>query len=118
MLITYRAHPSLQTSIQVAVPADGWLVAVVVGNEPLATDIIGAVNAGQARPIGFTNPVWLDTDGDGQARPRGNVPPMPAPFGRAALAAVLAAQAAPRILETPLHAPLDCEPSEWPLWLR
>lgn len=116
--ITYRAHPSLQTSIQVAVPSEGWIVAVVVGNEPLATDIIGAVNAGLALPIGFTNPVWLDLDGDGQARPPGNVPPMPEPFGHAVVNAVLADQELPRILETPLHAPLDCEPSEWPLWLR
>jgi hypothetical protein len=116
--ITQRSHPALKTSIDLDVPADGWLVAVVVGNEPLATDVIGAANSGQARPIGFTNPVWLDLDGDGQVTPSGVVPPMPMVFGKAAMAAALAEQAAPRILETPLHAPLDCEPSDWPRWLR
>jgi len=30
----------------------------------------------------------------------------------------LLAQDEPHILETPLHAPLDCEPADWPLWLR
>ena len=116
--ITYRAHPALQTSIMVDVPSDGWILAMVVGTETLPTDVIGAVNEGLARPIGFTNPVWLDADRDGIVTPSGEVPPMPEPFGKAMLAAVLAGQAEPRILETPLHAPLDCDPADWPLWLR
>ena len=116
--ITYRAHPSLQTTIEVPIKAEGWILAVVVGNEPLPTDIIGAVNAGKARPIGFTNPVWLDLDGDGRVTPPGTIPPMPMLFGRTAQLAAQEAQAAPRILETPLHAPLDCEPEQWPQWLR
>ena len=91
---------------------------MVVGNEPLPTDVIGAVNAGQTRPLGFTNPVWLDADSDGTVKHSGAVPPMPTPYGKQTLAAILGAQAETRILETPLHAPLDCEPEDWPLWLQ
>jgi hypothetical protein len=116
--IRSRNHPALQTSVVLKVPAEGWIVAVAVGNEPLPSDIIGAVGDGKVQPFAFTNPVWLDLDGDQKIKPSSDAPPMPAPFGPAAMAAALAEEAAPRILEAPLHAPLDCEPSEWPRWLR
>jgi hypothetical protein len=115
--IPTRNHPALRTSVDVPVSEDGWLLAIAAGDTPLDPDIVGRM-AAMAVPIGFTNPVWLDADGDGKVTPSRKVPPLPAVFDARSMAAAQAEQAAPRILETPLHAPLDCEPADWPLWLR
>ncbi|MCS6912910.1 MAG: CehA/McbA family metallohydrolase [Myxococcales bacterium] len=108
--IQRRGHPALREVVDLDVPQDGWLVAMVVGRQPLPVEIIGQLGGGTVRPIAFTNPLWLDADGDGQVRPPLGPPPRPMPLG-------VPAEPPPGGLEEllqPLHAPLDCEPSAWP----
>lgn len=112
--ITSRSHPALSTKVDVDVPSDGWIVALALGDAPLPTDVIGAVNAGRALPMAFTNPIWLDADGDGKVTPSSSVPPRPLPWKQSMLASD---QDRAQLLEL-LHAPLDCEPFEYPSWLR
>src|SRR5262249_29157727 len=82
--ITVPKHPALRMAFDVDVPADGWLLAVALGDRPLPTEIIGDIMGGSARPIAFTNPVWLDTDGDGKVTPPRGAPPKPDPWGNVA----------------------------------
>ncbi len=49
---------------ELAVDRDAWLVAVVWGDTPLSAVLAGT----QVRPFAFTNPIYLDADGDGDAR--------------------------------------------------
>lgn len=49
---------------ELAVERDAWLVAVVWGDKPLTVVLAGT----QVRPFAFTNPIYLDADGDGDAR--------------------------------------------------
>ena len=112
--ITGRKHPALSTQVMLNVPADGWIVVLALGDLPLPSDVIGAVNGGQALPIALTNPIWLDADGDGKVTPSNMVPLRPLPWKQAALKA---GSERGQILEL-LHAPLDCEPFEYPEWLR
>jgi hypothetical protein len=46
---------------EVAVERDGWLVVVVRGDRPLDRVLPGV----RAKPLAFTNPIWIDGDGDG-----------------------------------------------------
>lgn len=46
------------------VERDGWLVAVVWGDAPLTQVLAGT----KVRPFAFTNPIFLDGDGDGVTR--------------------------------------------------
>lgn len=112
--ITNRSHPALRTDIQLDISSDGWIVVLALGDVPLPTDVIGAVNGGAALPIGFTNPIWLDADGDGKVTPSNAVPVRPLPWKQAALRAGFDRAS---LFET-LHAPLDCEPFEYPDWLK
>ena len=56
------------------ISADGFVVASVIGQKPLASDVIGEYRnpAGTAQPPpwAMTNPVFIDADGDGVWRPR------------------------------------------------
>jgi hypothetical protein len=108
-----RPHPALAETTTLTVSADSWVVAMAVGDQPLPVAVIGAVQGGKARPFAFTNPVWLDFDGDGKLKP----PPLtagPEPFGATAHLQQLAAPA----VAAPLHAPLDCEPDVYLDWLQ
>lgn len=110
--VTQRRHPALTEEVEVPVSADGWLVAVAVGDLPLPVEVIGAVKNGMARPFAFTNPVWLDADGDGRVKMAPAAPPQPQPFG------AMFQTEEPRtglgfFDGLPLHAPLDCEPAAW-----
>lgn len=106
-------HPVLRQEVTLDISADGWLVAIAVGDRPLPIDVIGAVMNGRAKPIALTNPVWLDRDGDGKITPPGGVG-QPKPFG------VLVQDLPPRasVFAGPiLEAPLDCEPQAYRDWL-
>lgn len=50
---------------RVAVPQDGWLLVVAKGAQPLASVLPDT----KAVPFAFTNPVFLDADGDGKVAP-------------------------------------------------
>lgn len=110
-----RKHPALRTEIALEVPQEGWVVAAVVGEQPLPTDVIGAVGDGQVRPFAVTNPVWLDLDGDGKIKAPGGVP-RPSPFGLVAMRDEQRARLQGG--EAPLHVPLDCDPGALPAWLQ
>ncbi len=112
--ITSRNHPALKTDVQLDIASDGWIVVMALGDVPLPTDVIGAVSGGQALPIGFTNPIFLDADGDGKVTPSKAVPTRPLPWKQAALRAEVDRAS---VFEM-LHAPLDCEPFEYPEWLK
>lgn len=111
--ITNRAHPALQAELSLNVPTDGWVLVLALGDQALPIDVIGAVNGGQALPIAFTNPIWIDADGDGKVTPPNTVPARPLPWKQAALSK----EERPRMWET-IHAPLDCEPFDYPEWLN
>ncbi len=114
--ITRRLHPALSQTISLPQGHDGWVVAMVVGDVPLPAEVIGTAKGGEARPFAFTNPVWLDADGDGKISipPEDADAPHPLPFGNVKEDNEQEA----RIFTEPMHAPLDCDPSAWPLWLR
>jgi len=112
--ITSRTHPALQTQVKLDIPTDGWITVLALGDLPLPTDVIGAVSGGQALPIALTNPIWLDADGDGKVTPPNTVPARPLPWKQAMLTAD---HDRAQVLEL-LHAPLDCEPFEYPDWLK
>ncbi len=46
-----------------AVSRDSWVVAIARGDKPLPV-LFGI----RALPLGFTNPIWIDADGDGEFR--------------------------------------------------
>jgi hypothetical protein len=112
--ITSRTHPALKVDVKIDVPTDGWIVVLALGDAGLPVDVIGAVNGGQALPIALTNPIWLDADGDGKVKAVGVVPPRPVPWKQA----MLRGDEDRAQLLLPLHAPLDCEPFEYPDWLH
>jgi hypothetical protein len=115
--VTQRTHPALDTTVDLPVAVDGWIVAVAVGAEPLPVDVIGAVKGGQVRPFAITNPIWIDADGDSQIKPPGGVP-RPDPYANL-LGDLVITDEPPRLWQSQsLHTPLDCEPSELPDWLR
>jgi hypothetical protein len=60
---------------ELPVQRDAWLVAVVWGDTPLSSVLAGT----PIRPFAFTNPIYLDADGDGDARiePRPDAAPPP-----------------------------------------
>lgn len=115
--ITERTHPALDITMDLPVAADGWIVAVAVGQDPLPIDVIGGVKQGQARPFAVTNPIWLDSDGDLLIKPPGGVP-HPDPYANLVGIRLLRDET-PRLMDSgTLHTPLDCEPSTLPDWLR
>lgn len=106
--VTERRHPALTYEMDLDVKADGWVVAMVVGDQGLPVEVIGAVKGGQAKPLAFTNPVWLDADGDGQVKPAAlKDPAEPQPFGPVPPPSDL------RGHQAPLHVPLDCDPDRF-----
>lgn len=116
--ITERKHPALDTVLDLPINADGWLVAMVVGAEPLPVDVIGSIEGGQARPFAITNPVWLDADGDLKITPPGGSP-RPDPYANLLGVRSFITEGRPRLWESQsLHTPLDCEPTPLPDWLR
>jgi hypothetical protein len=58
---TVRFHDALD----VTVPRDGWVVARVDGDKPLAP-VVGDWQHFDVRPLALTNPVFLDVDGNGR----------------------------------------------------
>ncbi|HEX9622653.1 MAG TPA: CehA/McbA family metallohydrolase [Polyangiaceae bacterium] len=61
-----RGAPArIQWRRRVAVPRDGWILVVVRGRQPLGQ----VLPETKAVPFAFTNPVFLDTDGDGKVAP-------------------------------------------------
>jgi len=116
-----RPHPALAVQVSLPVAADGWLVAMAIGEQPLPVSVIGAVRSGLARPFAVTNPVWLDQDGDGKVQP----PRMPGgagpqPFGSPRHLVGAEEPLAPTVSlsSAGLHAPLDCEPDTYLEWLE
>lgn len=107
--VTDRKHPALKTEVALEMKTDGWVVVLALGDSPLPVDVIGASNGGQAYPIAFTNPIWLDANGDGKVNPPGTVPPRPLPWKPAANVA----KERSAVWEVP-HAPLYCDPFEYP----
>lgn len=76
--------------VEVEVPVDGWVAAVVTSDESLypllpynwaarsgvtIEDIRANALPGTISPIAVTNPVWLDADGDGEVTPSHNIVP-------------------------------------------
>jgi hypothetical protein len=51
-------------AVELPVAADGWVVARVDGNEPLAP-VVGDRRRFDVRPLALTNPIFLDKDGNG-----------------------------------------------------
>lgn len=114
-----RSHPALRQQLTLPVSSDGWIVAMVVGDRPLPTAVVGAVGNGLARPFAFTNPVWLDFEGDGKVVPPPLPPgPPPQPFGPVGLRDLDSAEQSVRIGAPELHAPLDCQPDVYLEWLE
>lgn len=111
-----RNHPAFVAETTLPATEDGWIVAMVVGEQPLPATIIGAVGAGRVRPIAMTNPVWIDINGDGKIDPKPLVEE-PRPFGPdIRLLGDTSTRDAPQDA-LPLHVPLDCEPDSWQEWL-
>lgn len=59
-----REVERLNTTVELALPHDGWLAVIVEGDEPLAPIVHEAGR--DVLPIAIANPVWIDQDGDGQ----------------------------------------------------
>jgi hypothetical protein len=55
----------LSWQTEIAVEQDGWLVVVVRGDRPLDRVLPGV----RTTPLAFTNPIWIDADGDGSSGP-------------------------------------------------
>lgn len=108
-----KRHPALDQTISFDAPGDGWLVAVAVGDRELPTAVIGEVFAGKTRPLAFTNPIWIDRDGDGKIVIPGANVPAPQPWGTMPMDPRPNAGAD---IFRPLHAPLDCAPEEYLDW--
>ena len=63
---------------------DAWIVAAASGSRPLPPGLIGEHQGGRVLPMAFTNPVYIDGDGDGVWRPQ-IAQPDPGPLGPAPL---------------------------------
>ncbi len=59
-----RSALRLDETFELELAADTWLHAIAEGDESLAPMIHDA--PGPVMPLGFTNPVWIDADGDGR----------------------------------------------------
>ncbi len=57
-----------KTATDVTVARDGWIVARVDGDEPMAP-VVGDRTRFDVRPLALTNPVFLDVDGNGRYDP-------------------------------------------------
>jgi hypothetical protein len=118
-IVPPRSHPALRQQLTLPVTSDGWIVAMAVGDQPLPTAVIGAVGGGMTRPFAFTNPVWLDFEGDGKVQPPPLLPgPPPMPFGALSLRELETEQQTARVGAAALHAPLDCAPDVYLEWLE
>lgn len=54
----------LDERVSCPVACDSWFVAVVSGGEPLAP-VMPSLGSFDVTPFAFTNPIWVDADGDG-----------------------------------------------------
>jgi hypothetical protein len=55
--------------IPLGLERDSWVVAIARGERPLAP-VVPTTHTGEPRtPLGFTNPIWIDYDGDGKFQP-------------------------------------------------
>ncbi len=69
ILRRFPAHPAkngvkFDKTISMKISEDTWLIAVATGDESMAPMIHDAPDP--ITPLGFTNPVWVDADEDGQ----------------------------------------------------
>jgi hypothetical protein len=62
----------LKEELDLPVAADGWLVARVDGDRPLAP-VVGDQKRFDVRPLALTNPIFLDRDGNGAYDPPGRL---------------------------------------------
>jgi hypothetical protein len=56
-------RPRLDQTVEVAIPADTFVVAVAYGDALLRRDVVGDIDM---PPFAFTNPIFVDADGDGR----------------------------------------------------
>jgi hypothetical protein len=77
----------VETTLEFPVARDGYVVVLVRGERTM--DV--AFGRAGIPPLAFTNPIWLDADGDGIAPDPGDPPPSPGTF--AAVEAIAASDA-------------------------
>jgi len=59
----------LERVVDLPLSADSWIVVLARGQRPLAP-VVPTTRANEPRiPLGFTNPIWVDYDGDGRFTP-------------------------------------------------
>jgi hypothetical protein len=66
-----EGRPRLDQTVEVAATADTFVVALAFADALLRRDVVGDVDM---PPIAFTNPIFVDADGDGVVSPAGGPP--------------------------------------------
>jgi hypothetical protein len=71
-------RPRLDQTVDVPITADTFVVAIVYGEDLLRRDVVGDIDM---PPFGFTNPIFVDADGDGVVTLPAPTPvaPLPSP---------------------------------------
>lgn len=75
----------IDETVALPLSQDSWIVAEAFGDAPLAPVVADGSGSFFAQPFGFTNPVWVDVNGDGVFTPPGPHVPPAAPVRRATL---------------------------------
>jgi hypothetical protein len=72
------SRPVFTTTFTEPIGGDTFIVAVASGEQPLPPDVVGEYSAGngyEMTPFALTNPVFVDSDGDGMLQPPLGPPP-------------------------------------------